>query len=71
MVIKKFFTRLPAFNGTMTPLRQRSGMLLLYMVLVIAAIAVIILSVIGIAVMTGTVPGIQSPEASVSKSMRR
>jgi hypothetical protein len=53
----------------MKPLRQRSG--LLYAALVIAAIVVIIFSVIGIAIMTDMVPGIQSPEAPVEKPLRR
>jgi hypothetical protein len=53
----------------MRPLRQRTGVL--YSALVIAAIVVIIFSVIGIAIMTDMMPGIQSPEEPVKKSIRR
>jgi hypothetical protein len=53
----------------MKPLRQRSGVL--YAALIIAAIVVIIFSVIGIAIMTDMVPGIQSPEEPAKKTIRR
>ncbi|HTE14309.1 MAG TPA: hypothetical protein VK642_04465 [Burkholderiales bacterium] len=53
----------------MGPLRQRTG--ILYSMLVIAAIVVIILSVIGIAIMTDLMPGIQLPDDPVRKSVRR
>jgi hypothetical protein len=53
----------------MKPLRQRAGAL--YAALVIAAIVVILFSVIGIAIMTDMLPGIESPEAPVKKTLRR
>ena len=56
----------------MRPLRQRNE--LLYAALVIAAIVVITFSVIGIAIMTDMVPGIQSPQdpqGPAQKQLRR
>lgn len=52
--------KLTTCGGTMRPLRQGSG--LLYAALVIAAIAVILLSVIGIAIMSDIVPGMPTAE---------
>lgn len=53
----------------MRPLRERSGGL--YSALVIAAIVVILFSVVGIAIMTDMVPVVQSPEEPVKKGLRR
>jgi hypothetical protein len=62
-------TKVTTCDVTMKPLRQRTGVL--YSALVIAAIVVIIFSVIGIAIMADVMPGMQSPEEPVTKSMRR
>ena len=53
----------------MKPLGQRNG--ILYSALVIAAIVVILLSVIGIAIMTDMVPGVQTQDEPAQKSVRR
>lgn len=52
----------------MKPLRERTG--LLYSALVIAAIVLIVFSVIGIAIMSDLMPGVSSVE-SVATSVRR
>jgi hypothetical protein len=53
----------------MKTFRQRNGVL--YSALVIAAVVVILISVIGIAVMTDMMPGLHSLEEPVQKSTRR
>jgi FtsH-binding integral membrane protein len=50
-------------------MRERAGAL--YSALVVAAIVVIVLSVIGIAIMSDLMPGMASPEEPVNKSARR
>ncbi len=50
-------------------MRQRNE--LLYVALVIAAAAVILLSVIGIAIMSDMVPGVASPDEPVQARTRR
>jgi hypothetical protein len=46
-------------------MRQRNGML--YPVLLVAAIVVIVFSIIGIAIMTDMLPGALSPDKSMEK----
>jgi hypothetical protein len=53
----------------MRPLRERAGVL--YSALVIAAIIVIVFSVIGIAIMSGMMPGMSAPDEPVKQSVRR
>ena len=56
--------------GTIEPLQQRKG--ILYPLLLIAAIVVIIFSVIGIAVMTGMLQGnVSSGDTTEKKSIQR
>jgi hypothetical protein len=52
----------------MRPLRERAGVL--YSALLIAAIVVIVFSVIGIAIMADMMPGIQLPEEPGKMSVR-
>ncbi len=51
----------------MRPLRERAGVL--YAALIIAAVVVIIFSVIGITIMADLMPGPQSSEESVKQSL--
>jgi len=68
LVIKPVYFFAATGMPTMTPLHQRTRML--FLALVVAAVVVILFSVIGIAIMTDLMPGIAAPEALVKSRTR-